>query len=223
MWKIPWSSCARAVWTARSRSFSAVISSTRKLITITPDSDLKDDTVYYVIVNKETLSDYDGNLNSRFTSVFSTGSTVDALIAFDPENKAENVLPDTDITISFAYALQRYGGATLRESYLESTAVSLRRSSSTGSEVEFTASLSDDGKSVTLTPVEELSNATTYYVIINENTLQYKDGRRRCRAPRPTLRPTTGEARIGGAQGRKHCGFNGGPSGVGHCGRRQSS
>ena len=92
------------------KSFSAVISSTRKLITITPDSDLKDDTVYYVIVNKETLSDYDGNLNSRFTSVFSTGSTVDALISFDPENKEENVLPDTDITISFAYALQRYGG-----------------------------------------------------------------------------------------------------------------
>ena len=178
------------------KSFSAVISSTRKLITITPDSDLKDDTVYYVIVNKETLSDYDGNLNSRFTSVFSTGSTVDALIAFDPENKAENVLPDTDITISFAYALQRYGGTTLRESYLESTAVSLRRSSSTGSEVEFTASLSDDGKSVTLTPVEELSNATTYYVIINENTLQYKDGEK---VPRTTsyFETNDGRSRIG--------------------------
>ena len=44
------------------KSFSAVISSTRKLITITPDSDLKDDTVYYVIVNKEEQELYEAVL-----------------------------------------------------------------------------------------------------------------------------------------------------------------
>lgn len=159
------------------KSFSAVISSTRKVITISPDGALDADTVYYVIVNKESLSDYDGNLNSKFTSVFSTGKTVSTLITFEPANKAESVIPATNITISFAYPLQRYGGTTLRESYLESTAIAIRKGSSTASSVvEFTASLSADAKTITLTPVEELSNSTTYYVVINENTLQYKDG-----------------------------------------------
>ena len=156
--------------------FAATISSTNKVLTLSPDESLEADTEYFVVVNRGTLSDENGNLNTRFVSTFSTGKTVSRLITFDPANKAENVVSTTDITISFLYPVQRGTGAVLREAYVESTAIALRKGSQTGTALPFTAVISNDGKTIKLTPEEELSNSTTYYVVIKENTLQYEGG-----------------------------------------------
>ncbi|MBQ3076904.1 MAG: S-layer homology domain-containing protein [Clostridia bacterium] len=158
-------------------NFTAELSDGDRVITLYPEGNLSTNTTYFVRLIEETLSDDDGHLNTEFWSAFSTGSTIARSIFFDPDDSESNVPLDTAVTITFPYAVLRHdNGEEVRASYLEDEAFELRRGSSTGSRVDFTAEISSDDRTVTLTPYDKLSTNSTYYVILLDETLEYKDG-----------------------------------------------
>lgn len=162
--------------TGESLAYTATISSNKRTITIKPSVALADDTTYYVVVNKGTLVNENGSSNGRFVSKFSTGKTVETDIVVSPEDKAVNVSAGSPITVTFGSPVYRSGYTTLKPSYVESTAIELRRGSTSGSKVDFTASVSNDGKTVTIQPYNDLELNTKYYVVVVSGTLEYEDG-----------------------------------------------
>ncbi len=151
-------------------SFSGSISSSAKVITLTPDRDLSDDTTYYVVISRNQFLDTNKKGNDAQTTYFSTGddSNSDYDIAVSPKNKASNVKLDTTITLTFDTAVKKYNGSTIRDSDI-SDLVYLRRSSSSGSKVSFSGSINSSKKVITLTPDKNLDDDTKYYVVIDKN------------------------------------------------------
>ncbi|WP_312647373.1 S-layer homology domain-containing protein [Aminipila sp.] len=151
-------------------SFSGSISSSAKVITLTPDRDLSDDTTYYVVISRNQFLDTNKKGNDAQTTYFSTGndSNSDYDIAVSPKNKASNVKLDTTITLTFDTAVKKYNGSTIRDSDIADL-VYLRRSSSSGSKVSFSGSINSSKKVITLTPDKNLDDDTKYYVVIDKN------------------------------------------------------
>ncbi|NLT57653.1 MAG: hypothetical protein GXX99_01665 [Clostridiales bacterium] len=157
-------------------NLTAVIENSAKTLKLTPVVDLDPDTTYYLVLVEDTLSSDNVSSNTRFTSNFSTGATIQERISISPDNKATNVATNISPVLTFDRALRRYGGNTLRESDLEGGYIELRRDKETGTAVDFYAYLSSDKKSITITPEDELLQNTTYYIVIPASRLEYSDG-----------------------------------------------
>lgn len=96
-------------------------------------------------------------------------------ITFSPKNAATNVKLDTKITITFDSAMKLYSGSTITSSNIEDF-IELRRSSSSGTKVSFTASINSAKTIITITPDSDLVKNTKYYVIIDKNELKDSNG-----------------------------------------------
>lgn len=151
-------------------SFSGSISSSAKVITLTPDRDLADDTTYYVVISRNQFLDTNKKGNDAQTTYFSTGddSNSDYDIAVSPKNKASNVKLDTTITLTFDTAVKKYNGSTIRDSDIDDM-IYIRRGSSSGSKISFSGSINSSKKVITLTPDKNLDDDTKYYVVIDKN------------------------------------------------------
>ncbi len=155
-------------------SFNAEISSTKKIITITPDEMLEADTRYYVIVTANAFADSQKNKIPKKTSYFNTS---DALVpTITPENAATGVSTLPDITIEFDEAIVRSNGNSINSSYLMASVIELHKTKATGTDVSFVAKISSDKKTITITPDEELDKNTKYYLIINDGTIKGAKG-----------------------------------------------
>lgn len=159
-------------------SFNASLNSSKNVFTLTPGAWWEANTTYYIVIPARTLSDKKDNLNSRFVARFSTGSTIDGGdITFTPANNAQDVAVDSQITISFDSPIYRYdNGGTVNKVYLEESVLSLRKGSSYGTPVTFTAEISSNKRNITIIPDTALDANTTYYVSINNYTLKYASG-----------------------------------------------
>ena len=162
--------------TGESVAYTASVSSNKRSITIKPNVALADNTTYYLVVNKGTLVNENGSANGRFVSKFSTGSVIETDIEVLPADKATGVGTGESITLTFGAPVYRAGYTSLKASYVESTAVELRRGSTSGTRVDFTATVAEDGKTLTIRPYNELEQNTRYYVVIPAGTLEYSDG-----------------------------------------------
>lgn len=177
-------------------SFSAKLNADKDVMTLTPSSQLETNTTYYIIIPAGTLSDRYNNLNSRIVSRFSTGYTIDGSdILFDPGNGEEDVAVDPEITIEFEDPIYQYGGGSVNSRYLEESVLTLRRGSSYGTSVSFTADISSDKRTVTIYPDETLDTNTLYYIQIKNYTLQYSNSNR-INATTSSFRTTDGTLRI---------------------------
>ncbi len=96
-----------------------------------------------------------------------TPNTDEIVITPTPANGASKVAVTDPIVLKFNSAVHAAGfsGTKLTDSQAE-TIISLRKNSSSGSSVDFTASVATDGKSVTITPDSSLSLNATYYLRI---------------------------------------------------------
>ena len=159
-------------------SFTAMVSTDQRTITLTPAVVLDINTTYYVIVKKDTLVTLTGASNSGYTSCFSTGTVLESNIIFDPVKDSRYVQTSSPITITFPNPVRRpeYLNLDLKASYVESTAVELRQYNSYGTKIPFTATISADGKTITLKPENDMMPNATYYVAVVANTLSYADG-----------------------------------------------
>ncbi|MEA4920019.1 MAG: Ig-like domain-containing protein [Clostridiaceae bacterium] len=152
-------------------SFSASISSDKKTITITPSSDLSTDTKYCIVLLDESIkSDADG-LNEEQYFYFTTADTEYLVPAAYPSSGSTAVAADQEFKFIFEDALYNKDRGTLTSSYLEKTAFTFRKGSSSGTKVSFSASISSDKQTITITPDDDLTSATKYYISINEDTI----------------------------------------------------
>lgn len=156
-------------------SFSASISN-NKTITITPSDDLDDDTKYYVIVLEDSVYNSDGDENDKFTSYFTTESTGTLTPTITPSNGTTDVDVATTIKLVFSESVYKDDDETsITSSYIKSDIVELRKGSTTGTEVSFSASISNN-KTITITPTDDLDEGTKYYVIVLADSVYNSDG-----------------------------------------------
>lgn len=93
------------------------------------------------------------------------------IATFTPKADGTNVTPDTKITLEFDEAIYLSGGDKVNVSDIEDI-IEIRKSSSTGTEIDYTATISSDKRVITITPTEVLSTSTYYYVIVLAGTIE---------------------------------------------------
>ena len=154
------------------------INSARRVITITPQENLRANTTYYLELKRNSFSDRatssGRNSNIAMTFSFTTGSesTTGTLTpTIMPKNGATDVATTAGpIQLTFDSSIYNSSGGGLTSSYLRNTVLELREGSATGNTV--TCSASVDGRVITLTPSGNLRSNTRYYVIVNPDTLR---------------------------------------------------
>ena len=152
---------------------SATINSTSKTITVNPESDLKPNTKYYLIIPSGTLEYSDGTNISRYYTSFTTADKL--AVTVTPASGATNVSTEAEIVLEFNSEIYRPSGSNVTASYLTEQVLELRKSTSSGTKVDFTAVLSSDKKTVTIIP-SALASGTKYYVVIPKAKLANKNG-----------------------------------------------
>jgi hypothetical protein len=103
-----------------------------------------------------------------------TESDGTADIVYSPKNGATNVKLDTKVTITFDEAMELYNGNSISSSNVDDF-VELRKGSSSGSLVSYTASINSAKTVITITPRSSLASDTKYYVIIDKNSIRDND------------------------------------------------
>ena len=154
-------------------AFTAKVDS-EKLI-ITPKKDLAGGTTYYVVISAETMLNSDGKENIGYNISFTTEEVVEQGCTITPAHKATGVLRDTDITLEFNSKLCKKDGSEVSVTYLKNNKVFTLKNGT--KDIPFTIEkISDDFKTVTITPTEVLEANTTYYVKVVKGSLYYFDG-----------------------------------------------
>lgn len=156
--------------------FTSEINSAKKIITLTPTSDLSTSTRYYVILKDEALINTGGTKNDGASAYFTTSSKGGSTSAtFSPSNGATGVSASTSITIKFAEdVVKSSDGGDVTTSYLQECA-QLKSGSASGANVTFTASISSSD-TITITPSTALTAGQVYYVGIVADKLKTEDG-----------------------------------------------
>lgn len=143
-------------------SFSGDISSNKRVITLTPSSNLADDTKYYVVIPSNEFYDTKDNGNASQTTYFTTGDDSDGVVTFYPKSGATGVSCTIDPTITFSEYVETYDGKSITSSYL--SCITFREGSSSGRDVSFSASIYK--KTITIDPRSTLTEGQKYYISI---------------------------------------------------------
>lgn len=115
------------------------------------------------------------NIASSADTPKKAGETVEASgITFSPKNGATKVKLDTKITITFKSAMKMYDGGTISNSDIDDF-IELRKSSSSGSKVAFSASINSGKTVITIKPDSNLAKNTKYYVLMDEDSVRDSD------------------------------------------------
>ena len=161
----------------KSVAFNASYNTEKQTITIDPVADLKGETEYLVVIRESSIEDAYGNENHLFSSVFKTKEKVSTAYTITPANASTQIASTTPITLKFESAVYRTNGNIASDTYIVNNAVELRKDYSSGSsnKVACVATISDDNKTIVLTPEEPLESNKRYYVNVLAGTLAYSD------------------------------------------------
>lgn len=104
-----------------------------------------------------------------------TGTTVAGALAYTstPAIGATKVATSAVVNISFEDAIVPTNGQTLTTSWVRSNVV-LRENTATGATVDYSASISSNGKILTIDPVAALKTGTEYLLTVNANAFKGK-------------------------------------------------
>ena len=135
----------------------AIVSGTNNTYTFSPVSDLKQQTLYYVVLSK-AITDISGNALGAADLRFTVGDfTAPTVSLVTPTNNASNVTSHPVITLQFSEAMQN----------VSSSMVSLRKGdAATGSLVAIGSITAGIGNTYTFSPVTLLDALSTYYVVL---------------------------------------------------------
>lgn len=95
-----------------------------------------------------------------------------AQVTYSPAAAATNVQLFASCTITSNFAFKNTDGSAITD---PTSSLQLKKGSSTGVNVPFTASISSDKKSITIVPNALLDVASTYWYGVIDNTLKYSD------------------------------------------------
>lgn len=155
-------------------SFSGSISSSKKVITLTPDSDLNDDTKYYVVISKNEFYDTKDKGNVAQTTYFTTGDDSDGTVRFYPKSNETGISRTIDPTITFSEAVETYDGKSISNSYLD--CIIFKEGSSSGRNVSFDATINSSKKVITIDPDSTLKEGQKYYLEIPTRKFRTQSG-----------------------------------------------
>lgn len=111
---------------------------------------------------------------ASLTGTAVTGSTLTPTIT--PANGAVGVSSMPTIKLTFQTPLYNSAGTVLTAANVASNVVELRKGSTTGTATIYSASVSTDRKTISVTPVSALASNTSYYVIIRAGRLKNSSG-----------------------------------------------
>lgn len=145
-------------------SFTAELNSTKKIVTITPDSPLKPGTKYYIIVTSGSLEySVNGTNIAKKSSYFTTSDDIG--ITVTPKSGATGVALDSDIVIKFNSKIFLEDGSRIYDDDLLDI-IQLKKGTATGKDIDFEASIDADGMVVTVDPIDDFEAGEKYTVVI---------------------------------------------------------
>lgn len=93
---------------------------------------------------------------------------------FTPKEDATGIAPNTQIKVVFDEPIYLSGGGRVTNSDIEDI-IEVRKSTASGSKIDFDATISSDKKTITIEPDETLSINTYYYIIVLKGTIEDED------------------------------------------------
>ena len=143
--------------------FAASIDSDKKVITLDPTNDLAEGTVYVAISAEHW--DAAGNKGSQRTATFTVDLTAPAAPTFSPASAATVTDATTDITITFEEALTKNSSAEALENADLAAILTLKVGDDTGDPIDFSATIDQARKVITLDPAADLPDGKVYVAI----------------------------------------------------------
>ncbi|MDP6772377.1 MAG: Ig-like domain-containing protein, partial [Anaerolineales bacterium] len=145
-------------------AFDATIDNAKRVITINPSSDFSSEQVIYVAIGA-TVEDASDNAISASSITFTVVDTISPTIVFDPAD-LEDPVPVTDnITLTFSEAIRNTDDSALTNTNVDSL-ITLKDSDSSGTDIDFNATIDTAKKVITINPDSNFSSEQTVYVAI---------------------------------------------------------
>ena len=132
-------------------SFTALIDSTKQLITITPDNSFSSEQVVYVAIGA-TVEDSSDNAISASSVTFTAADSTAPEVTFDPADTSTGVPITANVTLSFDEAVRNPDDSVLTNSNIGNL-ITLEYVSDSAS-IDFTATIDADKKIITINPDE---------------------------------------------------------------------
>ena len=151
-------------------SFNARIDSTKKIITITPDSDFSSEQVVYVAI--ASVEDDADNAISASSATFTVreigvADTTPPTITFIPNNATSGVAKDSDIELRFSEAIRNHdiNNSALDNDNIDSL-ITLKDTNKDGATITFDATINTAKTVITINPTSDFSSEQIIYVAI---------------------------------------------------------
>ena len=152
--------------------FDAVISTDKKVITVTPKSRLDSTQTYYVAITNG-YEDYSNNSGAATSATFKTIDLTPPVITITPQNNAAYVVLTTPILIQFDEPVRNLDNSELTNSNVGSL-ITLKTNDKNGTDVPFTATI-NAAKTIISVDAGRLTGQTTYYVAIGASVEDYSN------------------------------------------------
>ena len=138
-------------------------------ITINPATTLDSLTGYYVQIAATAFDDSSSNSYTGITNTttlnFTTADVEAPTLTFSPLDSATGIADNTNITITFDEAIRNTDNSELTDTNVDSF-ITLKETNSSGSNIDFDATIDTDKKIITINPDSDFSSAQVIYVAI---------------------------------------------------------
>ena len=138
-------------------------------ITINPATTLGSLTGYYVQIAATAFDDSSSNSYAGITDTttlnFTTADVEAPTLTFSPLDGATGIADNTNITITFDEAIRNTDNSELTDTNIDSL-ITLKETNSSGSNIDFDATIDSDKKIITINPDSDFSSQQVVYVAI---------------------------------------------------------
>ena len=138
-------------------------------ITINPATTLDSLTGYYVLIAATAFDDSSSNSYAGITDTttlnFTTADVEAPTLTFSPLDGATGIADNTNITITFDEAIRNTDNSELTDTNVDSL-ITLKETNSSGSNIDFDATIDSDKKIITINPDSDFSSQQVVYVAI---------------------------------------------------------
>ena len=147
-------------------AYAASIDDEKKVITLNPSSDLDEGMVYVAI--SDGYYDEATNQGAMATATFTVDTTGPTAPTFLPANEAKVTNAATNITLTFAEVVKKdaQGGDFTDHSDLSSILM-LKKTNSSGDDINYAASINTEKTVITLNPSSNLDGGAVYVAVSN--------------------------------------------------------
>jgi hypothetical protein len=144
--------------------YMVTVSTDKKLITLIPSTNLKEEQLYYVSV-ASGIEDYSGNPADAISAGFTTGELQPPQVKFDPEDGSTDIPTIMQVTINFNEPVRLIDNRDIDNTNADSL-INFRESSGQRNLVPFEATINEGKTEITVVPESELEPYTDYVIIV---------------------------------------------------------